>query len=161
MENSQGIIVKCVLDVWNARMKEADKLMNELSDEQLAAEVAPGKNRGSYIFGHLIAVNDRMLPLLGFGSQMYPQLDEPFLFKADRAVEHTPSLAELRNMWAEVNAELAKHMAALSNENWFEKHTSVSEEDFAKEPHRNRLNVILSRSSHLAYHLGQLVLLKR
>ena len=41
----------------------------------------------------------------------------------------------------------------------FEKHTAVSEEDFSKEPHRNKLNIVISRTSHLQYHTGQLVLL--
>ena len=33
-------------------------------------------------------------------------------------------------------------------------------EDFIKEPHRNKLNVLLTRTTHLAYHAGQLALLK-
>jgi hypothetical protein len=36
----------------------------------------------------------------------------------------------------------------------------VSEEDFAKEPHRNRFTLLLSRTGHLAFHLGQVVLVK-
>jgi len=35
-----------------------------------------------------------------------------------------------------------------------------SAEDFAKEPHRNKLNIIISRTSHLQYHTGQIALLK-
>jgi hypothetical protein len=42
---------------------------------------------------------------------------------------------------------------------WFNKHTAVSAEDFAKEPHRNKLNVIVNRTNHTSYHLGQLVYL--
>ena len=34
------------------------------------------------------------------------------------------------------------------------------EEDFIKEPHRNKLNIILTRTTHLSYHTGQLALLK-
>jgi hypothetical protein len=37
---------------------------------------------------------------------------------------------------------------------------TVSPEDFAKEPHRNRLNVLISRTNHMANHIGQLLLLK-
>lgn len=47
----------------------------------------------------------------------------------------------------------------MTSEQWFEKHTAVSEEDFAKEPHRNKLNIIITRTSHLQYHTGQIVLL--
>jgi hypothetical protein len=55
---------------------------------------------------------------------------------------------------------LQEHFDTLSTEQWFQRHTAVSEVDFEKEPHRNKLNVLLSRTSHIAYHLGQLVLLK-
>jgi hypothetical protein len=37
----------------------------------------------------------------------------------------------------------------------------VTEEDFANEPHRNRLAILLSRTSHASYHLGQLMFLKK
>ena len=34
----------------------------------------------------------------------------------------------------------------------------VSDEDFAREPHRNKLNVLISQTNHLSYHPGQLSL---
>jgi hypothetical protein len=45
-------------------------------------------------------------------------------------------------------------------DDWFAKHTAVSAEDFAKEPFRNKLNIIVTRTTHLQYHIGQLQLLK-
>ena len=160
MENQKEIIVKSVLDLWNARIKEADSLFNELTDEQLLQEVAPGKNRGIYLLGHLAGVHDRMLPLLNFGEQLYPSLGDAFLFKPDKAVSEIPTAKDLRAQWNVINAKLSEHFNALKADEWFEKHTSVSAEDFAKEPHRNRLNVVLGRTSHLAYHVGQVALLK-
>jgi hypothetical protein len=49
----------------------------------------------------------------------------------------------------------------LSPSEWLERHAAVSEEDFAREPHRNRFTVLLGRTGHLAYHLGQAMLAKR
>ena len=40
--------------------------LDSLSDEQLQKEIAPGKNRGIYILGHLIAVHDDMLAILNW-----------------------------------------------------------------------------------------------
>jgi len=160
MTNQKEIIVKSVLDSWNARIHQTDELFNKLTDEQLQQEVAPGKNRGIYLLGHLTAVHDRMLPLLDFEQQLYPQLTDTFLNKPDKAVSEIPSAKELRGYWKDVNAKLAKHFADLPIDGWFEKHTSVTVEDFVKEPHRNRLNVVLGRTGHLAYHAGQLILLK-
>jgi len=161
MESTQQLVVKSVLDAWHSRIEAADKLFSSLSDEQLETEIAPGKNRGLYLLGHLTAVHDKMLPLLGFEPQVYPQLDEPFLHKADKAAAITPSVAELRENWKNINAKLAGHFNALSAQEWFHKHTSVSDEDFAREPHRNRLNVLVGRTNHMQYHIGQVALLKK
>ena len=46
----------------------------------------------------------------------------------------------------------------MSESDWHSKHTAVSEEDFKKEPHRNKLNVMLSRVTHKASHLGQMAM---
>ena len=59
-------------------------MLDTLSDEHLAAETAPGANRGIYLLGHLAAVSDGLLPLLGFGEKLYPQLEEVFLTNPDK-----------------------------------------------------------------------------
>jgi hypothetical protein len=41
---------------------------------------------------------------------------------------------------------------------WVARHTAVSEEDFAKEPLRNRFSILITRTNHLTYHVGQAVL---
>ncbi len=161
MTNEKETAVKVVLDMWNGRIKDANALIDGLTDEQLMTEVAPGRNRGIYLLGHLTAVHDRMLPLLGFDKQQYPQLDEPFLTKPDKAVAEIPSAKELRAYWNNVNSKLTAHFSKLSTDEWFQKHTAVSAEDFAKEPHRNKLNVVLGRTNHMSSHVGQLVFLKK
>jgi hypothetical protein len=160
MTNQNQLAVKLVLDTWNSRMKQANEILNGLTDEQLQKEIAPGRNRGIYLLGHLTAVHDKMLPLLGFGEQGYPQFDEPFLTKPDKAVAELPSAKELRAAWENVNSKLLEHFNKMEVDEWFQKHTAVSAEDFVKEPHRNRLTAVMGRTGHLAYHVGQLVLLK-
>jgi len=160
MEDHKKVMIKIVLDLWNGRIKEADNLFDKLTDEQLLKEIAPGKNRGVYLLGHLAGVHDRMLPLLNFGEMLYPQLGDIFLMKPDKAVAEIPSTSDLRLYWNTINSKLSEHFNKLTDEEWFEKHTAVSAEDFAKEPHRNKLNVVAGRTSHLAYHNGQIALLK-
>ena len=58
-----------------------------------------------------------------------------------------PETKELRNYWNDVNEKLEKHFNNFSIEEWFQRHTAISEADFEKEPHRNRLNVLLNRTS--------------
>ena len=61
--DQQQLIIKMALDAWHVYINRTDKLFNELTDEQLVNEVAPGRNTGIYLLGHLAAVHDAMLPL--------------------------------------------------------------------------------------------------
>lgn len=108
----------------------------------------------------MIAVHDDMLRLLDLGDKMYPQLFEPFITSPDKTISEIPSAATLRAYWAKQNEVLKQKLDSVQPEEWFQKHTAVTAEDFAKEQHRNKLNIIITRTSHLAYHHGQFVLLK-
>ncbi|OJW84241.1 MAG: hypothetical protein BGO69_02675 [Bacteroidetes bacterium 46-16] len=154
------LFVKMVLDRWNGSITNWNKHLDALTDEQLQKEVAPGKNRGIYLLGHMIAVHDDMLILLDMGERLYPGLTEPFLKMADKEATELPTIPELRSYWQKQCEVLAEKFRALQPQDWFAKHTAVSAEDFAQELHRNKLNIIITRTSHLQYHTGQLVLLK-
>jgi hypothetical protein len=154
------LLTNLALNGWNSHIIRIDALLGKLSDEQLNNEVSPGKNRGIYLLGHLASVHDMMLPLLGLGDSLNTAYHTPFVSKPDKEVKDLPSVAEVRAYWNKVNAELANQFAALKPDEWFARHTAVSEEDFKKEPHRNRLSVLLSRTTHMAYHFGQLALLQ-
>jgi hypothetical protein len=76
--------VSLSLKAWDAHIERADGLFTNLTAEQLNQEVAAGKNRLIYLWGHLIAVHDGMLPLLYFGQRLYPEYDAIFISSADR-----------------------------------------------------------------------------
>ena len=155
------IMVKMVLDAWYSKIKEANDIFDKLTDEQLQNEVAPNRNRGIYLLGHLIATHDGMLPLLNFGDRFYPQLDEVYVDNPDKSKPQITSANKLRAYWKNINTTLADHFSKLSPDAWFEKHNSVSKEDFIKQPHRNKLNGIITRTNHLTYHNGQLIFLTK
>jgi hypothetical protein len=157
--NPNHILVKMVFDRWNALLKNGDTKLQALSDEQLQKEIAPGKNRGIYLLGHLIAIHDAMLPLLDLGVQEHPKLFELFVNAPDKSVEVIPSVQELRSIWKQQLETLTPKLESISADEWFQKHNSVSVEDFEKEPHRNKLNILLTRTSHLSYHVGQIALI--
>jgi hypothetical protein len=161
MTNQHQLIIKMVLDPWNTQIMKADKLFNDLSDEQLEEEVATGRNSGIYLLGHLTAIHDALFPLLGLGEKLCPSLENIFIKNPDKSGIEKPGTKELRNSWSEVNNKLSQHFNQLTAEEWFQKHNSVSEKDFENEPHRNKLNVVLNRTNHLVYHLGQLAFLKK
>lgn len=153
------LFVKMVLDRWNGSIVNLNKHLNSFKEEQLQKEIAPGRNSGTYLLGHLIAVHDDMLQLLDMGEKLFPELFEPFIKHPDKVASQTVTIAELREMWEKQNAHLQEKFEKMKPEEWFEKHTAVSDEDFVKEPHRNKLNIIITRTSHLQYHTGQIVLI--
>ena len=159
--NKEDLFVKMVLHAWDLNNKRVTKTFDSLSDEQLLDEIAPAKNRVIYLLGHLAAVHDMMLPLLGLGERQYTQLDEAFVDNPDREIADLPSPEQLRTHWLNINEVLAKQFASLTAADWFTRHSMVSEEDFAKEPHRNKLSIVISRTNHASYHLGQIVLVKK
>ena len=155
------LLIKMVISAWETYNSRMNKLVETLSEEQFLSETSPGRNRGIYLLGHLTAVADRMLPLLGFGEILYPQLEPIFLSSPDRTHSDMPSVNELKKYWKEVNAKLANSINQMQPAEWFTKHNAISEEDFAKEPFRNKLNIIINRTNHLSYHLGQLIYLEK
>jgi hypothetical protein len=156
----EEILGVTVLNSWKLVTSRFDKILDDLSDEQLQQQVAPGKNRVLYLVGHLIATHDRMFPLLGIGERLYPELDETYLTNPDRALADPLSAIELRRAWAKVNNKLTSVFEKFTMEEWLQKHTAVSDEDFVKDPTRNRLAVVMSRISHVSYHSGQAILTK-
>src|SRR5260370_39664383 len=69
-----------------------------------------------------------------------------------------PPAHELKKYWYQVNGKLLSQFENLSADEWLQRHHAMSEEDYAKDPARNRLAVLLSRANHMSYHLGQMTL---
>src|ERR1700681_1999185 len=155
---NEGSFAAVGLKVWKAQIDRADKLFGTLSSEHVLREIAPGRNRLLYLWGHLTAIHDAMLPLLGLGKRLYPEFDVAFVINPDKSQTATPSHEEVRRAWITVNGELSKGFVKMSRSDWLQRHSAVSEEEFAKDPSRSRFSILLSRTNHLSYHLGQAVL---
>lgn len=152
-------VIQLALNTWISRNKAVTNFFNKYSDASYLLQVAPGRNRAIYLLGHLTATNDGLFPLFGLGERLYPEMEEVFSKSPDKVTDHLPSLPELKQRWEKVNTQLTAEFEKMSPEAWMSKHTAVSEADFAIEPHRNKLNVLLGRTNHQSYHLGQLNLL--
>jgi DinB superfamily len=151
-------LIDSALRGWKSNVERAEKLFGALSLEQLEQEVAPGKNRLIYLWGHLAATNDALLPLLGIGERLHPEFDGMFISNPDKSVQLTVSEESLKAAWQEINQKLWDGLVNFSASDWAQRHSAVSEEDFEREPHRNRFTVLLGRTAHLAYHVGQATL---
>src|SRR3984957_20513461 len=151
-------LIDSALRGWKFNVERAEKLFGRVSPRQLEEEVAPGKNRLIYLWGHLAAVNDRLLPLHGIDERFHPEFDSMFISNPDKSVALTVWKQTLKTAWQEINQKLWEGFSKFSDSDWVQRHTAVSEQDFEREPHRNRFGVLLGRTAHLAYHLGQAAL---
>lgn len=158
MEQSR-ILVDMALKAWSQQISRAEKFFDAQPDENFQKEIAPGKNRISYLMGHLTSSNDTMMTLFGFGPKLFPAYEDVFSRNPDRTLPQPP-VAEIRKAWKDTHAALAQNFAKLSVDEWLDKHTAMTAEDLAKEPTRNKLSVLISRTNHVSYHMGQLVLTK-
>lgn len=149
----------CLLqwDTYNNRMQ---KLLDTISDENFNKPVAPGVNSPSWILGHLVDTDDKLLELFGIRSRLFPDLEK--IYHHERGANQAGHLTkdQLITQWKAILAELNRAFKSMSENDWHSRHVAVSEEDFKKEPHRNKLNVMLSRVSHKASHLGQIAMQK-
>lgn len=158
-EVTKELFIKMAISAWETHNIRVTKLLDSLSDDQLLAETAPGRNRGVYLIGHLATVSDGLFALMGWGERLYPQYEVPFLKEADDKTSSDISVKDLRECWSNLHVKVTEHISKMKSDEWFTKHTAVSEEDFIKEPHRNKLNILINRTNHMSYHLGQLVYL--
>ena len=111
---NEGSYVAVGLKVWKAQLERADKPFGSLSSDDVLREIAPGKNRLVYLWGHLTAIHDAMLPLLGMGERLYPEFDVAFVSNPDKSQAAIPSHEQVRQAWNVVNAELWKGFETMS-----------------------------------------------
>jgi hypothetical protein len=100
---SHELPVKVAINSWRLVVERADEIFSRLTEDQPLREVAPGKNRVIYLWGHLIAVHDRMFSILGLRPRLHLELDAVFIDNPDRAVSEKPSAGQLKQYWHEVN----------------------------------------------------------
>jgi len=110
MTPEQSLVANALRE-WKLNVERAEALFSNLDEQQVRSEIAPGRNRLVYLWGHLIAVHDAMLPLLGLGARLHPELDAAFLTAADRTVGDLPTVAELGQLWREVHDRLLAESA--------------------------------------------------
>lgn len=158
--DQKSIFVKMALHGWEQEISRAEKFILGLSDEQWQKQIAPDRNSVIYLVGHLIAVNDGILDILGISEKLYPELTAVFVSNPDRSGLEMPSINDLKTYWQTVHQKLNDSFLSMSADDWFSRHTAMTDQDFEVEPSRNKLSVLLGRTRHLSYHMGQIRLVK-
>jgi DinB family. len=150
----------CLLQ-WDTHNKRMEKMMDTISTENYNKAIIAGGNTPSWLFGHLADTDDKLLELFGIRDRMFPELSA--VYHHERGTNQSGHLTkdDLLKKWKAISAELDKAFKSMSESDWHGRHTAVTEEDFKKEPQRNKLNVMLSRVTHKASHLGQIAMLPK
>lgn len=149
----------CLLQ-WNTYNTRMQKVFDSISEENFSRPIFTNGNTPSWILGHLTDTDDALLELFGIGTRKHPELKTIYHHEKGNNQSGHLSKSELMQRWKSINADLDKAFKSWTEAEWLGRHTAVSEEDFKKEPHRNKLNVMLSRVSHRASHLGQIAMQK-
>jgi DinB superfamily len=147
----------CVLQ-WDTYNKRMQKVLDEITDGKFAKPLFPGGNSPSWILGHLADTDDKLAEVMGIGTRLFPDLSTIYHHERGKNQDGHLSKEELTSKWKEIGARLDKAFKSWDEKEWLSRHTLVSPEDFAKEPHRNKLNVMLGRVAHKASHLGQVAM---
>jgi DinB superfamily len=147
----------CLLQ-WNTYNRIMQKTLDSITEENFYKPIVAEGNSPSWLMGHLADTDDALLTLFGIRERMFPELAK--IYHHERGTNQTGHLskAELITKWKTIIGELDRVFKSMSESDWHARHMAVSEEDFKKEPHRNKLNVMLSRVTHKASHLGQIAL---
>ena len=154
--SNEELYVNTVIASWKQIIARLDQMFSSFRDQDLQREVFPGKNRVYYLIGHLTVANDRLFTMLDLGDRLHPEFDDEFFTNPDRTYPDEVTPEALRKAWSEVNVKLLLAFERLSADQWLERHTAVSDEDFEKDPLRNRLAVLASRTNHASFHAGQI-----
>lgn len=149
----------CLLQ-WNTYNSRMQKVFDSLDDNQFSRPIVEGSNSPSWILGHLVEEEDALLELLGIRQRVFPDLKTIYHHERETNQSGHLAKAELIQRWKAVSEELDRAFSSWSEKDWMSRHTRVSEEDFKMEPHRNKLNVVMTRLTHKASHLGQVAMMK-
>src|SRR5260370_42607297 len=126
--------VQVAINSWRLVLERANKTLSNLSEDQVLKEVAPGRNRLIYLWGHLTAVHDAMFPILGLGERLHPELDAIFVSRPDKTRAQLPPVGELRKNWDKVNEKLLSQFASLSANKCLQRNYAISDDAHSINP---------------------------
>ena len=154
MKAEQALITSAV-NAWKGTIERADRAVFAAQRRTATKGGGSRKNRLVYLWGHLTAVHDRMLPLLSLSERLHPEFDELFLSSPDKAVAYFQRLERLRSPGMRSIADCSPVLKASQRSVAAETRLRLRGETLQGSS-RNRFAILLSRTSHIAFHLDRL-----
>jgi hypothetical protein len=129
--------------------------IDPLTDEELKMEIAPGKNHGVWLLGHLITSDDDFSVYMGKSPLLYPEYYKLFGQGSKlQPVENYPSIPLLREQWKNVVEKNKKIYAELTDEELEEFHAKAKDPE--KDYFKTKQRIVIFWQLHQMYHAGQL-----
>jgi hypothetical protein len=151
-----NLIARQFHEQWKTTASWITGRLDSFTDDELALEIAPGKNHGVWILGHLIESEDDLSKYIGKGEMIFPHYEEIFgQGSILRPAHDYPPVAQLRREWKQVLAKNDALLAAMTDEEWNEPHTQLcagETDDFF----RTKGRCVSIWCLHQMYHCGQL-----
>lgn len=150
--------VAAFTDQWATMIHWISNTLKNLSDDDLARCIAPNRNHGVWILGHLIQSEDELAVYLGKDAYLFPEYEAIFgmgspLLPADQY----PPLNLLREQWAQVVARNRTVLANFTDAEWNEPHTFIdSGNPLDKDFFKTKGRCLAIWNLHQTLHLGQL-----
>ncbi|MBK8474049.1 MAG: DinB family protein [Sphingobacteriales bacterium] len=150
--------VAAFAEQWQILTHWISTTINRLSDEDLARSIAPNRNHGIWILGHLIQSEDELAVYWGRADFLFPHYNDLFGIGTPLLpVADYPAPGLLRQHWAQINERNRQAIATFTDAEWDEPHALISpqnpiEKDFFKTKGRT----FLFWNLHQTLHLGQL-----
>src|ERR1043166_7989271 len=69
---------KLLYEMWKAMSVWTSGIINSLSEVELQQRIAPGKNHGIWILGHLVESEDDLSLFIGTGELGFPEYEKTF-----------------------------------------------------------------------------------
>lgn len=109
-----------LLHTWNLNLGYAHRLVEDLADDQLALQPAPGMNHAAWVLGHLACTADMLATMIG-GSPVCPP-DWPGLFdwNSSPVAERSryPAKTDLLRALAEGHGQIAAALPGFPADRW-------------------------------------------
>ena len=149
-------VINAYLEQFSIMEGWINQHLNSLSDEDLAAEIAPGRNTGIWTLGHLIASMDDIGLYLCNEDILYKDLWDQFGPGSKSDGKAYPPVSEMRERWIKVNEKAKRIISGLTDNELNEKHNNKQD---TTEFYNTKQKVIDCWILHQMYHAGHLGIL--
>lgn len=133
-----------------------NRTLETLSDDDLMHSIAPGKNHGVWLLGHLIESEDEVSRYLGKGDMMFPGYEKLF---GEGSMLQPPSIypeaSALREQWKQVSEKNNTMLGSLTDD---ELDDPLPHDNGSKlyQLMKTKAGCITFWNLHAMYHQGQL-----